>query len=103
MSGGEQVSDFIHVSDVVSFFVFVVKRRERFAAFPNGEVFHLGTGRGTSLRELAAKMERESGMRANIAWGALPYRDMDVMHAVAPVGKLLALGWKAEKGIESWR
>ena len=31
-------------------------------------------------------MESLKGEKCNILWGGLPYRPLDVMHAVAPLG-----------------
>lgn len=96
MSGGQQVLDFIHINDVVSFFVFIIEKIERFTNLPNGEILHLGSGRGTKIRELALILENKYNKKCNIDWGALSYRDMDVMHAVAPIGRLIELGWKPQ-------
>ena len=96
MTAGEQVLDFIHVDDVAAFFASVVAQPGKFLALPeNGMEFHLGTGRGTSIREVAAMMEELSGKKCNINWGGRPYREQDIMHAVAPIGRNVACGWKA--------
>lgn len=98
MTAGEQVLDFIHVDDIAGFFTYVVNYRQKFYTLEkNGEEFHLGTGRGTSIREVAAMMEEIAGKRCNINWGGRPYRDRDTMYAVAPIAKnLLLIGWKAK-------
>ena len=51
--------------------------------------YHLGTGKGLSIRGLAKMMEKKYKKKCNIAWGALPYRVNDVMYAVAPIGRLI--------------
>lgn len=101
MTAGEQVLDFIHVDDIAGFYAYVVGNKQEFYRLErNGEEFHLGTGRGTSLREAAAIMEEISGKRCNVNWGGRPYRDRDTMHAVAPIAKNLSLtGWRAKIGI----
>jgi CDP-paratose synthetase len=101
MTKGEQVLDFIHIDDVIAFFMYVVNNVNKFIDLPNGENLYLGTGKGTSIRELAKIIERKYHKKANIEWGGLAYRDNDVMHAVAPVGKLIELGWKSEYTIEN--
>jgi CDP-paratose synthetase len=96
MTKGEQVLDFIHVDDVAGFFAYTVAHADEFLALKeNGAEFHLGTGKGTSIREVAALMEEISGKKCNIHWGGRAYRERDIMHAVAPVEKN-ACGWKAE-------
>jgi CDP-paratose synthetase len=100
MTQGEQILDFIHLKDVVSFLIFLIQSFNLVHSLPNGEVLYLGTGKGISIRELAGLLEKIYNKKANILWGALPYREMDVMQAVAPVSKLIALGWKPSIQLE---
>lgn len=101
MTLGEQVLDFIHVNDIADFFTHVLKNMDRALSVPNGTDFHLGTGRGTSIRELAGIMERKYGKKCNVHWGGRPYRERDIMYAVAPIAKNMPLmGWKAKVGID---
>lgn len=100
MTAGEQILDFIHVFDVSSFLCFLALNLEKILRLPNGEVLHLGTGIGTQIKELAVIMENTYKQKCNIEWGALPYRDMDVMHAIAPIAKLIELGWRTKHKIE---
>lgn len=93
MSGGEQILDFIHINDVISFVCFVLNNSKLFILSPEIE-YHLGTGKGTSIKSVANIIESVYEKQCNIIWGGLPYRPMDIMHAVAPIGKLLLLGWK---------
>lgn len=101
MTAGEQVLDFIHVDDVAGFFAYVVNHAETFLSLPeNGMEFHLGTGRGTSIREVAALMEGFCGKKCNVNWGARPYRERDTMYAVAPIARNFICGWKAEVSLK---
>lgn len=101
MTGGEQILDFIYVDDIAGFFVYVVKNCKLFSdKSANGAEIHLGTGRGTSIKEVAAMMEAISGQKCNIQWGALPYRERDTMYAVAPVSiNMRYCSWRAEIGL----
>ncbi|MDR1199760.1 MAG: NAD(P)-dependent oxidoreductase [Prevotellaceae bacterium] len=106
MTKGEQVLDFIHISDVVNFFIKVIENVQSITEnLPNGENFYVGTGTGTKIRDLAKLIEKVENKKCNIEWGGLPYRLMDVMHAIAPVEKNSSIiNWKSkitiEKGIE---
>lgn len=95
MTAGEQVLDFVHVNDVASFFIYVINNFEKAMSLDNGANIYLGTGKGTSIRQLAALIEAREGKKCNIAWGERPYRERDIMYAVAPIEKNLKLGWKA--------
>lgn len=106
MTKGEQVLDFIHVDDVAGFFAYTITHADEFLALEqNGVEFHLGTGRGTSIREVATMMEEISDRKCNINWGGREYRERDIMHAVAPVERNQC-GWKAQislaKGISQF-
>lgn len=100
MSGGEQVLDFINVKDIVSFIVFLIQDKKAINMIPNGERLHLGSGIGHSLRQVAAIVEELSLKKCNIEWGALDYRPSEIMHAVAPIGELLKLGWSPSSNLE---
>jgi len=102
MTDGEQVLDFIHISDVVDFYVHAISNIKSLR--DNGDYF-LGTGTGTSLRALANLIEVQLGKKANINWGAKDYREFDIMKAVAPIDNLKTeLNWipqvKLEDGIK---
>jgi CDP-paratose synthetase len=108
MSKGEQVLDFTHVKDLISFFLLIMKRFDRFLQFSIGEEFHIGTGTGTSVRDLAKMIEKVFGKKCNADWGGIPYRPLDTMYAVAPVDKnLKLLNWKTEislkEGLEIYK
>jgi len=105
-SKGEQILDFIHVDDIADFYFNLLLKidllNEPF------EEFHLGTGEGHSIREVAQIMEDVFGKKINANWGGLPYRKFDIMHAIAPVKKNMdVLGWMAKidirRGMEIFR
>lgn len=98
-SEGLQILDFIHVDDMADFFYNLLNRLDELKE-PYYQ-FHLGTGTGHSLREVALVMEKVSGKKINANWGFYPYRKYDTMYAVAPIAKNLELlGWKNRIGLE---
>ncbi|MCL2434532.1 MAG: NAD(P)-dependent oxidoreductase [Lentimicrobiaceae bacterium] len=101
MSKGEQILDFTHVKDIASFFLLIIKKFDQFLQFPIGEEFHIGTGTGTSVRDLAKMMEKIFGKSCNANWGGISYRPLDTMYAVAPVNNNMELlNWKTEISLE---
>lgn len=101
MTMGEQILDFVHVSDVEGMFIHILQNLSLFDQIANGEEFHIGTGVGTTPRQIAAIVEKEFGKKCNINWGGRPYRPMDTMHSVAPIAKNLELlQWKAKVSVE---
>jgi CDP-paratose synthetase len=95
MTPGQQVLDFIHVDDVAVFFLSVIHRFEEYLALDQGCEFHLGTGRGYTLREVAKELEQITGKPFNIHWGGREYRERDTMYAVAPVSANREDLWKS--------
>ena len=77
MSLGEQKLDILHVDDVVNGFI-------RLMNLLNSKVdllseYVLTSGRQVSLRELVSEYESIHAVKLNIEWGALPYREREVM------------------------
>ncbi len=98
-SGGEQILDFIHVDDIANFFSTLI---DSISLFKEDYIqLYLGTGKGHSIREIASYLEKISGKKVNADWGSLPYRETDIMHAVAPVSKNLKfLNWRSKISLE---
>ncbi|CAD7734865.1 UDP-glucose 4-epimerase [Xanthomonas hydrangeae] len=101
---GTGVRDYLHVMDLARAHVDAIDylQRER-----KGLVVNLGSGRGHSVREVAAAFERASGCR--IPLSIAPRRDGDVAvyYANATLANRL-LGWKAEYNLDrmcrdTWR
>jgi len=99
MTKGEQVLDFVYITDVADFYLAAIEKAEILQGDYNE--YHLGTGKGTSIRDVAKLVEEISGKKANIKWGAMPYRQRDVMKAIAPAEKAEKdLGWKAKLSLK---
>jgi CDP-paratose synthetase len=93
MTAGEQILDFIHIDDVCDFIIKLLLRNNE---IPDKQEFFLGTGKGTSIRELSKILEKKYNKTCKINWGKLSYRPNDIMYAVAPIGNNLKyLNWKA--------
>lgn len=81
MTPGLQKLDFIHINDVVDFYISAIENAQIFNA---GDVIHLGSGKVTSLREVVDIFEKETSQHCNIEWGGRKYRESDIMYACAP-------------------
>ncbi len=88
---GQQMRDFIYIDDVVEAFVLLVARspelRKGFHEFP------LGSGVAITIREFAEAVRKVSGARTALNFGALPYRENEVMASCADLAEFTALGW----------
>ncbi len=93
MTEGNQVLDFVYITDVADFYLNLINNIKTLKNDYNE--YHLGTGVGTSIREVATIIEEITNKKTNIKWGSIPYRPRDIMHTVAPISKAIAeLKWK---------
>jgi nucleoside-diphosphate-sugar epimerase len=104
LSRGEQVLDFIHIDDVVDFYILSIKNIN---FLPKKVIFKLGTGVGNNLKEIAKYVEKITKKQTNINWGAKDYRKSDVMYAVANIETLQKyFNWipkiSLEKGLKKY-
>ena len=96
---GEQILDFIHVDDMADFFCTLFNKLPELN--DSYYQFHLGTGQGHSIREVASIMERIWGKKMKANFGDRPYSEQDIMHAVAPIeNNIKLLNWRASISIE---
>ena len=95
MSPGEQLMDFIHVDDVVGLCLHLLEHN------PNKkmEEIHVGTGRGTTLKQAAQLIASLNHQKANIHFGSIPYRKEEKMVNIAPISQNRF--WKSSIEIET--
>ena len=97
MSPGEQILDFIHIDDVVSFYQHLIKHKKKITNKTN---FKLGTGIGHNLQQVSSIIESVTNKKTNINWGGKEYRQSDVMYAVANLHEIKdKLTWKPKISI----
>lgn len=77
--------DFVHVSDVVSALVLIADRA------PAGELYNVGSGEETSMRELASMIGAVTGRPASVT--EISQISQDTYRLVADIAKLRALGF----------
>ena len=84
MTEGEQVRDFVNVSDVAK------QLLEACTESSNLEegcplIKNLGTGKPQSIRDFAEKYWKEWGATGKLQFGAIPYRKGEVMRYVPEI------------------
>jgi CDP-paratose synthetase len=89
MSPGNQILDFIHIDDVVRIINKLIFHKH--IHHYHLQNIYLGTGKGTSVKEVVEIMKFILKKESKINWGGIPYRDLDVMYAVSNISKLIAL------------
>ena len=99
LTPGQQKRDFVYIDDVVEAFAALI---ERSAEMPSGyHSFEVGAGRKTSIRDFMALLVRLSGNTATrLDFGAIPYRENEVMEANVDIRGLEDLGWSPKVSLE---
>lgn len=96
---GEQHRDFIYIDDVVSAYMTLLDNID------NSDKalmqFDIGSGRSVSIRDFVESVKRITDSTTRLDFGALPYREGEVMHSVADISGLSAMGWLCRNDIES--
>lgn len=95
ITDGNQLRDFIHVFDVISAFenilVYAKKNADAEEKYIN---FELGTGTAISVRDFIDTMHRLAESKTMLDYGALKYREGEIMHSEADIQCLVAkTGW----------
>lgn len=97
---GSGIRDFIHVWDLARAHVHAIERFDDILPGPAGyDVINVGTGTGTTVRELVAAFEAAVGRPLDVVDG--PPRPGDVVGSYTRNDKARSvLGWQPELGIE---
>lgn len=91
LTAGEQQRDFIYIDDVVSVYLFLLDKLNQIPQ--KYAEYELGCGQSISLREFVETAHRLSNSQTQLNFGALPYRDNEIMYSQANIGPLNQLGW----------
>lgn len=99
LTQGKQKRDFIYIDDVVSAFVMIIKNIGKFKnSFLNYEI---GTGNSIEIQKLVKLVKKISENNNTILnFGALPYRENEIMNSKANITEICKLKWKPEFTLE---
>ncbi|MEG3656111.1 NAD-dependent epimerase/dehydratase [Arenibacter palladensis] len=98
LTPGDQKRDFIYIEDVCSAYKAVLKN-----LVPKESInyeFEIGTGISISIQEFVKEVKRITKSTTNFHFGALEYRENEIMDAVANNYELVKLGWKPTISLE---
>lgn len=101
MTAGEQQLDFIHVDDVVEFYKCLLENYQRIPK--DVRRIPVGTGKAVAIKSIAEIIEAVSNRKCHIQWGALPYRERDIMFAQAvpsPIWNMIS--WQPKIQLETY-
>lgn len=98
LTPGEQCKDFLYVQD---FLTAVHTLLDAPGRLPEGFItLDCGSGRAVSIREFVETVHRVTGSRSALRFGALPYRENEIMFSQADPAALRALGWEPKVSLE---
>ena len=106
LTSGNQKRDFIYIQDVVSAYLTVLSKVE---SLPNIIDFQVGTGTSIKVKDFVLKLKKTyedfyGSISSKLIFGAIPYREGELMDIKVDNYRLKDLGWHPEinlhKGLE---
>lgn len=98
LTAGTQTRDFIYVDDVISAYVTILDKAETFGSSVDIEV---GSGVAPSVREFVETVQRLTRSSTRLNFGALPFRQQEIMHSQADISQIKSLGWAPKFDLEA--
>lgn len=94
LTKGEQKRDFVYIDDVVQALLKILEHGLG-TDFQLSE-FEIGSGSPVTIRELVETVHRLTRSTTRLAFGAVPYREGEVMASNADLTAIRQLGWNAQ-------
>ena len=98
LTSGEQRKDFIYVDDVIDAYFAIVSHENSLAT--GFHHFECGRGEAFALRKFVEIVHRACKSNCTLDFGALPYRDNEIMYSAADTTRLRELGWALKWSLE---
>jgi len=99
LTRGEQKRDFIYIDDVVDAFVKIINSLDNFNQ--DFYEFEIGTNYPLSIKQFVELAKQLSGNKYTLLnFGALPYRENEVMNYNVNTSEISKLGWKCNSTVE---
>lgn len=92
MTYGHQRRDFVYVKDVAMAYIDILRMMEN-QNFGFRE-YEIGTGESMQIRSFAECVKSISSSPTVLNFGAIPYRDDEIMNSVGNILEIKNLGWK---------
>jgi len=99
LTKGEQKRDFIYIDDVIDAFVCILHSLD--ATDRGFTEFQIGSGKAVAIRDLCETIKRLAGnTRTQLNFGAIPYRENEIMESVVDLSRLTELGWSPKMSLK---
>jgi len=91
LTSGMQKRDFIYIDDVVNAYFIILKSN---TIKDNYIEFELGSGNQISIKDIVIKIHELVKSKSRLNFGAISYRNNEIMTSNSDISKLIDLGWK---------
>lgn len=91
---GEQKRDFIYIDDVVSAYMILLQKAQ--LQTDNFQEYNLGSGKTITIREFVENIHKITQSCTKLNFGALPYRENEIMQSKTDTTLLNSLGWQCK-------
>jgi CDP-paratose synthetase len=95
---GEQKRDFVYIDDIVSAYETIlcniIEIKEAYSEF------QVATGQLISIKELMIYLKEINGSSSDLKFGAIPYRENELMNSKTDNASLIQLGWHPKYSIK---
>ena len=92
-----QNRDFLYVDDLLRVYDVMLEKHQDFNHF---EEFNVGAGVNSNLKEILEFIKVNTNSSSILEYGAIPYRNNELMESNNNVSRLKELGWETENNIE---
>lgn len=96
----EQKRDFIYVKDAVTAYEYILTHID--SSDQQIEDYDIWTGRTYAIRDIVERLQKLTGSKTELLFGALEYRKWEVMEAKADITKLTEFGWESKYTLDEW-
>lgn len=95
---GEQQRDFIYIDDVVKAYLTVIQKEDQL--FNSYSSYQVCTNQLISIKDLMNTLKELTNSNSVLNFGAIPYRENELMHSETNNSTLTNLGWKPQYTIQ---
>ncbi|QWD96894.1 NAD(P)-dependent oxidoreductase [Polynucleobacter sp. MG-6-Vaara-E2] len=100
LTPGQQIRDFIYIDDVVNALELIIRTAK--ISIPSYQEFNIATGESITIENFVRLVQKICcNKTTELQFGALPYRENELMASTIDTSKIVELGWKPNFSLEA--